>query len=409
MNVTKAEKKLSIAIVYGRGLLPMNFADQKTVAHFVEFLHQRGHSVDLYCTNEASVDTQETQNWYSSRLNMLFMENQSPLWKFLNILKFFLLLKPIQVGYFWNFNLKKRLDKKLENYDAVYTYYLRSAEVTKHVAEKNKPISILALQLSQTLNTKRIYQNATNIFDKMLYFFESRLMERYEATIWQSFDKTVLIGNKDVVAISEACKKYRQPLISNVYKCAHGVDIHKFFRPEIKSSENMILYCGVMRTPTNIQACLWFYKNVWPTLKAKRPNLEWFIVGRDPAKEIIELGEKDGIKVTGTVKDPSEYISKASVCINPMQAAGGMQNKLIEYMASKRPVVATSIANEGIGATPEKHLIIANTNDEFVTEILKLLTNQSERERLSDQAFEFVKSEWSWESHFLHLEKLFYK
>jgi hypothetical protein len=100
MNVTKAEKKLSIAIVYGRGLLPMNFADQKTVAHFVEFLHQRGHSVDLYCTNEASVDTQETQNWYSSRLNMLFMENQSPLWKFLNILKFFLLLKPIQVGYF---------------------------------------------------------------------------------------------------------------------------------------------------------------------------------------------------------------------------------------------------------------------------------------------------------------------
>ncbi len=414
MQVAEAEEKLAIAIVYSRSPLPMNFADQKTVAHFIEFLSSRGHSIDLYCTDDAGMTSVETDNWYSDKLNNLYMYKQSFRKKFLGIIISLLRLQPLQIGFFFNKDINKDLKINLCKYDVVYTYYIRSAEVSRSIASNKildggRPISILAMQLSQTLNTRRIYENATNIFDRVLYFFESKLVERYESTIWKDFDNNILIGNKDVEAISDSCNKLGKPIIDKTFMCAHGVDVHKFYKPDIDIDENLLVYCGVMRTPTNVQACLWFYKNVWPDLKKDFPKLKWFIVGREPSNDLMPLNKSPGITVTGTVDDPSEYISRACICINPMQAAGGMQNKLIEYLASKRPVVATSVANEGIYAVPDKHLIIADSDDDFKKAIKLLLVDSDRRRELSINGHDFIVKKWSWETHFLKLEKVYNK
>ena len=68
------------------------------------------------------------------------------------------------------------------------------------------------------------------------------------------------------------------------------------------------------------------------------------IVGRDPRPEIRALAERPGIVVTGEVRDPADYIAPAAICIDPVQAGAGMQNKLIEFMAVAKPVVATKIS-----------------------------------------------------------------
>jgi hypothetical protein len=65
------------------------------------------------------------------------------------------------------------------------------------------------------------------------------------------------------------------------------------------------------------------------------------------------LAEEDAaITITGEVPEPAQYIAHATVCVNPMQAGADMQNKLIEYLALGKAVVATPIANEGVGAPP---------------------------------------------------------
>lgn len=411
MVTNATTKPLKIAIVYSRALFPMNYADQKTVAHLIEFLSTRGHSVDLYCTDVGGEVSESADAWYASRVANLYMFRHGRIARLFAMAGAFLQRKPLQVGYFWNSRLSKVFNKNYASYDTVYTYYLRSAEVTKTVREnrgEKAPVSVLALQLSQSLNTKRIYENASNFFDRFLYFIESRLIARYEARIWQSFDTTILIGDKDVDAINAACERYRQPMLSNVFQCAHGVDVSKFLRPNIVRKQNALLYCGVMQTPTNVQACLWFYNNVWPLVKETRPDVHWYIVGRSPTQEILNLACDPAITVTGTVTDPSDFISTATVCINPMQAAGGMQNKLIEYMASRRAVVATSVANEGIGGCPDRHLLIADTARDFASRTLELLDDEQRRRALEEEAFIFVKEKWSWESHFLALEGVFY-
>ena len=225
--------------------------------------------------------------------------------------------------------------------------------------------SFLALQLSQTLNTKRMARYERSWFKRQIYRIETVLMGRFEARVWQDFDKVVLIGPADVAAVKEQCRAHGQPEIDNWIYGAHGTDTDKYV-PANPSEivPGRVIFSGSMLYPPNIQAVLWFVEHVWPAVRAQIPDATFVIQGRDPSAKILELDGQDGIWVTGTVPDVGVLIRSAQVCVNPMLAAGGMQNKLIEYMACGKAVVASSVANEGIRA-PGDVLIVADAAGRF--------------------------------------------
>jgi polysaccharide biosynthesis protein PslH len=86
-----------------------------------------------------------------------------------------------------------------------------------------------------------------------------------------------------------------------------------------------------------------------------------------------------------------------------------MQNKLLDYAAAGKAIVATSIANEGIGLPPGEAALIADTPEAFAAAILHLMADQSARHRLGQAARAFVEAGWSWEAWFLRLEATFYE
>lgn len=102
-------------------------------------------------------------------------------------------------------------------------------------------------------------------------------------------------------------------------------------------------------------------------------------------------------------------MASAAVCVNPMQAGAGMQNKLLEYFAAGKAVVATSVANEGIGAKSEQQAVIADAPEDFASAIARLLRDPPLRQRLGNAARDYVVAEWSWEAHFLKLEADMYR
>ena len=139
-------------------------------------------------------------------------------------------------------------------------------------------------------------------------------------------------------------------------------------------------------------------------MRAEFPLARFVIVGRMPRREILALGERPGITVTGEVTDPAHYIERATVCVNPMQAGAGMQNKLLEYMSMGKAVVATSLANEGIQARPGSEILIADGADEFAAAVVSLLRDGKRREAIGRAARARAVREWSWEARFLDLE-----
>jgi hypothetical protein len=219
----------------------------------------------------------------------------------------------------------------------------------------------------------------------------------------------VLIGPADVAAVKEQCRAHGQPEIDNWIYGAHGTDADKYVPAEPgEVVPGRVIFSGSMLYPPNIQAVLWFTENVWPIVRAEVADATFVIQGQNPSKSVVKLDGQDGIWVTGTVPDMSVLIRSAQVCVNPIRAAGGMQNKLIEYMASGKAVVASSVANEGIRA-PEGTLVIADEPDAFADEVIRLLKDSESAARLGAAAREYVLSQWTWEKHFLDLEQEFYE
>jgi len=178
-------------------------------------------------------------------------------------------------------------------------------------------------------------------------------------------------------------------------------------RPEVAVLPDSVVMTGAMRYPPNAQAALWLAGEVWPRIRAARPGATLAIVGRDPPPEVTALNGRNGIAVTGTVPDPADWTARAAVCVAPIRAAAGLQNKLLEYMAMGRPVVATTAANEGIGAVPGRDLVIADSAEAFALAVTGLLAEPARAEALGASGRAFVTASWTWEAHFYNLEAAF--
>jgi polysaccharide biosynthesis protein PslH len=417
MQVEPAAVKRSVLIVSARSPLPMRRADQITVAHWIAYLKARGHAVDLYALDTGEGLDYGARQWLLHHCRHVEFVRQ-PLWRSLiGALLGAVKGKPLQISWFWNPLLARAVSDALamQSYDALYCYYIRTADYgrgrgrIRHAGEKiSRPVSILAMQLSQALNTRRMMETFTTRRDRLIYSIESKLLRKYEADIWQHFTHTVLIGEQDRQEVEKCCREHGISPIDNHFFCAHGVDSQRFKPdPNVPIDEDLCVFSGAMGTNTNINAVLWFVEKVWPMVQAGHPQARLMIVGRRPTVAVKALANKaKGIEVTGEVPDPADYIRRAAICIDPMRAGAGMQNKLLEYLACGKAVVATHLANEGIGAQNDRDVLLADRAEDFAQNILRLYTDPGLRQKLGLSARLFIEQAWGWEQQFRRLEEL---
>jgi glycosyltransferase involved in cell wall biosynthesis len=155
-------------------------------------------------------------------------------------------------------------------------------------------------------------------------------------------------------------------------------------------------FLGHMGYQPNIEAALRLSR-IFAAARASDPGFRLLIIGRDPAPEVLALAEKEGVEVTGSVADIWEYIAKVDIFVFPMVSGAGQQNKVLEAMYGGKAVVCNSLANSGIGALDDTHLLIRKADDEFVAAILGLKRSPEDRLRIAQGGAEFVREKYSWE------------
>jgi glycosyltransferase involved in cell wall biosynthesis len=149
-----------------------------------------------------------------------------------------------------------------------------------------------------------------------------------------------------------------------------------------------------------------FCRNVLPLIKARRPSVKLAIVGADPSPAIRQLGEIDGVTVTGSVPAVRPHDTRAALTVAPLRIARGTQNKILEAMAMGVPVVCSRIASGGVDAVAGEHLLTADTPDEVAQAILQVLGDPAQRERLSRAGRERVLSHHAWPSSMRRLDAI---
>jgi glycosyltransferase involved in cell wall biosynthesis len=390
----------------------MDRADQMTVAHLIAFLAQRGHAVDLWTLDNGEAITTVQRTWLENHCRRIATFRHSLRRRLQGTACGLLKGLPLQCGWFANTEQTAtvRAASARGDYDIVYTYGIRSAEATRQTVPplRRLPVSYLAMQVSQALNTRRIFVHSARLRDKLIYGLEHFLIRRYEAHIWANFSRVVLIGPKDVEAIESLCREAGGTPIDNYIYGPHGVDLKRFTPSDGEAGSATVLFCGSLSTNTNIDAVTWFANQVWPLLLRVRPELRLLIIGRRPSTGVRRVGRLQGVEVIGDVPEVPPFLRRATVCVDPVRACAGQQNKLLEYMATGKAIVATSFANEGIGATDGRELLLADEPRAFADQVLLLLNDARRRAELGAAARTFVTTHWSWEALFLKLEDSFY-
>src|SRR5262249_34199804 len=130
---------------------------------------------------------------------------------------------------------------------------------------------------------------------------------------------------------------------------------------------------GAMDYRPNVDAVVWFARDIFPAIRRAEPDAVFCVVGARPAAEVTRLAELPGVRVTGTVPDVRPYLAHARVAVAPPRMAGGVQNKVLEAMAMGMPVLASPQALEGIEAQVGTELIVAADEAEYARSALDLL------------------------------------
>jgi sugar transferase (PEP-CTERM/EpsH1 system associated) len=186
----------------------------------------------------------------------------------------------------------------------------------------------------------------------------------------------------------------------------NGVDL-EFFKPSGATYDpNAIVFVGRMDYYPNQQGVTEFCDRVLPVIQAQRPEATFAIVGAKPSPEILELGKRPGVTVTGTVPDVRPHVIKAAVAIAPLRIARGTQNKILESLAMGVPVVSSATAAKGIDAEPGEHFLAADSAKDFAAMTLRLLSDAGERDRLAKAGRARMESHHNWPASMRRLDKI---
>ncbi len=147
----------------------------------------------------------------------------------------------------------------------------------------------------------------------------------------------------------------------------------------------------------NLAGVIWFLDRVWPRIRKAAPAARFFIVGGRPPAELRARADDQCI-VTGFVDDLASWYRAATVFVSPMLVAGGLLQKVVDAMAFGVPVVATSVCNHGIGATPGEHLLTADTAEDFAAAVLTLLHDPEAQVRLGSAGRHFIQTRYDTEA-----------
>ncbi|MEO5687567.1 MAG: glycosyltransferase [Burkholderiaceae bacterium] len=267
-----------------------------------------------------------------------------------------------------------------QRYDAIYVAPLMSFIDFRQV----QPVFLNAVDSFARLN-----DTAHRRSGRFIDWTKRKLYERYESRVLPTVARASFVSQTDLEFVCSRRDGLALQCIPN------GVDT-EWFRDDGGIREPAaLLFTGNFTYQPNADAAMYLAREVLPLVRAQRPDARLLIVGRAPPEGLARF---PGVEVTGFVEDIRAYYQQATVFVCALRSGAGIKNKILEAMATGIPIVSSSLGMDGIeGAQQDRHFLEAEGAEATATQVLRLLSSDSEREALAKRARELVAGRMSWE------------
>lgn len=388
---------------------PLDTGGKIRTYHILKGLSQE-HRVTLVTTIE-----QEAQRAYLPELqkvchdiNLIPSKNENLIQLGMKIFKNFFSSVPIVVERHYlpamAAEIQKLLHTQPSQYDVVHFDHLDASVyfdclppgMTTVLDEHN----IVSNQIKTSAAVER------NILKRLYMQFQLGKTLRYEADICRKTTRCFVCSDTDKTYLLKMAKDADVTVVPN------GVNIdyfnetsrHKQVKLDIPETSQAVIFVGTLDYGPGGTAVRYFCHEILPLIHARLPETAFFAVGQNPPQDLQDLAVQDSrILVTGRVDDIRPYVARSNVFVVPLQSGSGTRLKILDAMAMGIPIVSTSIGAEGLDASSGENILLADTPEEFSSAVLQLLEDEALRKTLTDNARQFVRKRYSWNTIWIDL------
>jgi len=280
--------------------------------------------------------------------------------------------------------------------DLIIVYSCNVAQYAEHFAQVARIMQFAELDSRKW----RQYAERSYIPLKWIYAIEERRFFSYERHIAQSFSHALVCTAVEKDEFERLIPGVPVSLVGN------GVDLAYFYpagRPKRPAS---IIFTGVMNYLPNIDAVVWFCREILPIVQSQIPEVSFTICGNRPVPAVQRLAKLRGITVTGWVLDTRPYLDEAEVFVAPLRMARGIQNKVLEALAMGLPCVASTAAWSGTVVPKGEGIWATDDAREFAAYVIRLLQDGELRVSLARKARAAAEANYGWDRHLAQLDRV---
>ena len=296
--------------------------------------------------------------------------------------------------------MQEAMDHCLEESD----FDLIQFEYTQMACYASKGLGIPVLLTKHEVDFSACGRKArveTSLTKKILWFYRYLQVLDREIKLTRHLDGIICMTGEDARQLRKFCNSAPIHVINT------GVDLEYFSPPASAATQPRLVFVGAFQHDPNVDAMIYFCRQILPLVKEKIPGMELVIVGSHPTPAILSLGDIPQVQVTGYVPDIRPYMASSSVYIVPLRLGVGIRGKILEAWAMSMPVVASSVACAGLEYEDGKNLLRADSARLFADHVIALLRDPELRARLGSAGHKTAEAHYGWQTSVAKLEALY--
>jgi GT2 family glycosyltransferase len=187
-------------------------------------------------------------------------------------------------------------------------------------------------------------------------------------------DVTLVVSDVEQAVLRELAPDANVMLVTNVHALSASVTPWRERRD--------LVFIGGFRHPPNVDAMLWYVRDVVPHLRRRLPGVKTFVIGSEVTPSVRALAADD-VVVLGHVPDLEPYLQGCRLSVAPLRYGAGVKGKVNLAMSYGLPVVATSAAVEAMHLVAEEDVLVADDADAFAAAVQRAYDDEALWNRLS--------------------------
>ncbi|HYQ03510.1 MAG TPA: glycosyltransferase family 4 protein [Polyangiaceae bacterium] len=298
-------------------------------------------------------------------------------------------------------DFQRLLDEQLsrERYDVVQVEFANMAAYRFTARDKRSRLVLDEHNVEYDLQ-RRTSKSAEGLSRRVYNSLNWRKYGYEEKAAWRRFDGVVLTSKRDRELLAQTSPATRASVVPN------GVDVDQF-QPSVQAVEpETLLFFGANNYFPNHDGLLYFIDEILPKLVARRPNLKLSIVGPGVQPD-VQARQSRNVEIVGFVDDLMPHLERATAVVVPLRIGGGTRLKIVEAMAKSKAIVSTSVGAEGIEVTHGKDVLLADTPNDFASQVLSVLDDPALASRLGQNARRLAEDRYAWSAVVRNLEAFY--